>query len=163
MGAARTPSRRTGETWRVTCASVGIADGLVRVRCSADVEEFLAALVTGASARPGGGDVDDVGDRGAHRPLAPASVARALAAVRAWHDFPLQEGVVTADPAAEVRAPHRPERLPKALTLAQVEVLLAAAAADETSDPLALRDRALLELLYATGARISEPAFAGRR
>ena len=122
----------------------------------ADVEEFLAALVTGASARPGGGDVDDVGDRGAHRPLAPASVARALAAVRAWHDFLLQEGVVTADPAAEVRAPHRPERLPKALTLAQVEVLLAAAAADETSDPLALRDRALLELLYATGARISE-------
>ena len=75
-------------------------------------------------------------------------------AVRGWHKFLLREGLTAVDPAAEVRPPPAPKRLPKAITVSEVEALLAAAGADET--PRAVRDRALLELLYGSGARISE-------
>src|SRR6185503_18640536 len=68
--------------------------------------------------------------------------------------FLLREGVTTVDPARGVRPPAPAKRLPKAITVADVEALLAAAGADET--PRAVRDRALLELLYGSGARISE-------
>lgn len=81
------------------------------------------------------------------------SVARMLSTVRTLHRWLLLEGHVEADAAREVRAPKRPQRLPKALTQAQVTALLEAVSGD---DPVQLRDRALLELLYATGARVSE-------
>lgn len=86
-------------------------------------------------------------------PLAPSSVARMLSSVRGFTRFLVDEGRLASDPALELVAPKLPDRLPKALTIAQVEALLAATEGDE---PAALRDRALLELLYATGARVSE-------
>ena len=77
-----------------------------------------------------------------------------MVAVRGLHRFAVREGLVEADPARGVRPPTPPRRLPKALPVDQVERLLDAAGAPQT--PLALRDRALLEMLYGTGARISE-------
>ena len=88
------------------------------------------------------------------RPLAASSAGRALIAVRGLHRFLLLEGRTGADPAASVRPPATARRLPDALSVEQVEALLAAAGDGAT--PVSLRDRALLELLYGTGARISE-------
>jgi integrase/recombinase XerD len=87
------------------------------------------------------------------RGLAPASVKRALVAVRSLHRFRAEEGLAAADPGAEVETPRVPAGLPKALTEAEVGLLLDQVVGD---DPVARRDRALLELLYGTGARISE-------
>ncbi|MCL2544143.1 MAG: site-specific tyrosine recombinase XerD [Nocardioidaceae bacterium] len=89
-----------------------------------------------------------------HQPLTASSAARTVVAVRGFHRFAVADGLATTDPAAGVKPPSPAKRLPKALPLSDVEALLAAAGAPET--PLALRDRALLELLYGTGARISE-------
>lgn len=88
--------------------------------------------------------------------LAGASAARAVSAVRGLHRFAAREGHVATDVAAEVKPPAPPRRLPKALDVDQVERLLAAAGDPNGPDPLPLRDRALLEFLYGTGARISE-------
>jgi integrase/recombinase XerD len=106
---------------------------------AADVSEFLMTLREG--------DAD-------HPPLGPGSAARTLVAVRGLHRFAVREGVSEADPARAVRPPSPPKRLPKALPLPDVEAVLEAAGAPGTT--LAVRDRALLELLYGTGARISE-------
>jgi integrase/recombinase XerD len=141
-----------------------------------DVAEFLASLREG--------DAE-------HEPLAISSAARAVIAVRGLHAFAAAQGMAEADPAREVAPPAPPKRLPKAITLAEVERLLAASgpgpdtpadadtpvgAASPPSraasppaaggidasgaaggvDPRLLRDRALLEFLYGTGARISE-------
>ncbi len=89
----------------------------------------------------------------ADRPYASATVARTLVAVRGLHKFLVREGLGDADPSTEVAGPRPPRSLPKALTMPQTEALLAAPAGDE---PVALRDRALLELLYACGLRITE-------
>ncbi len=89
-----------------------------------------------------------------HVPLGSASVARTVVAVRGFHRFAVRDGLTESDPAASVRPPTPAKRLPKALTLAEVESILDAAGVADT--PLALRDRALLEVLYGTGARISE-------
>jgi integrase/recombinase XerD len=89
-----------------------------------------------------------------HSALGASSAARAVVAVRGLHRFLLREGLAPGDPAIAVRPPTPPRRLPKAISLEHVERLLAAAVADGT--PLALRDRALLEVLYGTGSRISE-------
>jgi integrase/recombinase XerD len=83
----------------------------------------------------------------------PRSVARSLAAVRGLHRFRLDELGASADPTAEVGAPHLPQSIPKALTEDEVAGLLAAVGRDS---PSALRDRAILEVLYGTGVRISE-------
>jgi integrase/recombinase XerD len=104
----------------------------------ADVAAFLAALRTG----------DD-----AHGPLSSSSAGRAVVAVRGLHRFALREGWTGVDPAAQVRPPVPARRLPSALSVEQVEALLEA---PDQGTPLGLRDRALLELLYGTGARISE-------
>lgn len=103
------------------------------------VAQFLARL------REGDGD---------HQPLSASSAARTVVAVRGLHKFAVREGLTQADPARTVRPPAPPRRLPKAISVSEVERLLDAAGADQT--PLALRDRALLEVLYGTGARISE-------
>ena len=103
------------------------------------VGDFLADLREGA---PG------------QLPLAPSSAARTLVAVRGFHRFALAEELVSDDPSDAVHPPTPPRRLPKALPVGDVAAVLAAVADDET--PRGLRDRALLELLYATGARISE-------
>ncbi len=114
---------------------------------SADVAEFLASLREG--------DAE-------HAALAVSSAARAVIAVRGLHAFAVAQGLADTDPAREVPPPSPPRRLPKAITLGEVECLLAASGPgpDEPgpggTDPRLLRDRALLEFLYGTGARISE-------
>ncbi len=105
----------------------------------AEVSAFLAALRTG----------DDE-----HAPLAAGSAARTLAAVRGFHRFCLREGITSGDPAHAVTPPAPARRLPKAIPVCDVEALLDAAGFEQT--PRALRDRALLEVLYGAGARISE-------
>jgi integrase/recombinase XerD len=104
-----------------------------------DVAGFLAAL------RQGDGD---------HPPLSATSAARAVVAVRGLHRFALLDGLVSDDVAHEVRPPAPARRLPKAIPVESVVALIEAAAALE--GPRGLRDRALLEVLYGTGARISE-------
>jgi integrase/recombinase XerD len=104
-----------------------------------DVLGFLGALRTG--------DTD-------HPPLGAASAARAVVAVRGFHRFCLREHLVPTDVSAAVKPPRPAARLPKALPLADVEAILAASGEAGTS--LSKRDRALLEVLYGTGARISE-------
>jgi integrase/recombinase XerD len=102
------------------------------------------------------GFVDELRDarRDDGRPkYAPASIARAVAAVHSFHRFCLEEGLETSDPSEDVGAPRVPQGIPKALTEAEVEALLDSVLGD---DPRALRDRAILETLYAGGVRISE-------
>jgi integrase/recombinase XerD len=89
-----------------------------------------------------------------HPPLSATSSARAVVAVRGLHRFALRDGLVEVDVSREVKPPTPPRRLPKAISADEVERLLDAAGYART--PLAIRDRALLETLYATGARISE-------
>ncbi len=85
--------------------------------------------------------------------LAPRTRARALVAVRRFHSFAAAESVTDSDPASEVSPPQEGLRLPKALSLTDIETMLATTAGEE---PVQIRAAALLELLYATGARISE-------
>jgi integrase/recombinase XerD len=86
-------------------------------------------------------------------PLTASSTARMLSSVRGFHRYLLDEGQVQTDASAETKPPKLASRLPKAITIDQMASVLAAAQGDT---PQALRDTALLELLYATGARISE-------
>ena len=108
---------------------------------SADIASYLAGLREG--------DAD-------HPPLAASSAGRAMAAVRGLHAFACAQGITAADPARPVTPPAPPRRLPKAISVAEVERLLDAAGPGPHDDPRGIRDRALLEFLYATGARISE-------
>ena len=86
--------------------------------------------------------------------LAVSSIARVLSAVRGLHRFLTEEGRTPADPAKDLRPPKLPMRLPKAIPIEQVAAIIEAARVGD--DVTALRDVALLELLYATGARVSE-------
>ena len=92
------------------------------------------------------------------RGLAASSVKRATVSVRALFRFRSQEGLAEGDPSSGIETPRVPAGLPKALTEAEVEALLEAVVGDE---PVARRDRALLEVLYGTGARISEACSLG--
>jgi len=95
-----------------------------------------------------------IAERAGARPApAASSLARLQSSVRGLHRFLAREGIEQGDPSARLRPPKLPRRLPKALTIEQVERLLAA---PDPEDPLGIRDRALLEMLYATGARVSE-------
>jgi integrase/recombinase XerD len=109
-----------------------------------DVSEFLVSL------RRGDPDAG-VGE------LSAVSAARALIAVRGLHRFAAAEGVTAVDVAKAVKPPTPSRRLPKSLTVDQVLALLTGAGGDSPSDgPLTLRNRALVEILYSCGARISE-------
>jgi integrase/recombinase XerD len=131
--------RRDLERYLAVLAAAGVAD-----LAAVDARE-VAAHLAGLRAGDGG-----------HPPLSAASAARAASAVRGLHRFAVREGLAPHDPAREVRPPTLPKRLPKALDVAEVERLLAAAGRPGADGPLVLRDRALLEFLYGTGARISE-------
>jgi integrase/recombinase XerD len=111
------------------------------------LDAVTEATVTSFLVRLREGDAD-------HPALSSTSAARTVVAVRGFHKFAVSDGLATSDPAAAVKPPSPAKRLPKALPLADVEAILEAAGAAGTT--LALRDRALLELLYGTGARISE-------
>ena len=112
-----------------------------------DLSGVTEAVVTSFLVRLREGDAD-------HPPLGATSAARTVVAVRGFHKFAVRDGLAEVDPAAAVKPPTPAKRLPKALPLSDVEALLDAAGAAGTT--LALRDRALLEVLYGTGARISE-------
>ncbi|WP_091023071.1 site-specific tyrosine recombinase XerD [Nocardioides szechwanensis] len=117
---------------------------------AAGVEELDSideATVSGFLMRLREGDAD-------HQPLSATSAARTVVAVRGFHKFAVADGLAQVDPAGGVKPPTPAKRLPKALPLSDVEAILEAAGAPGTT--LALRDRALLEVLYGTGARISE-------
>ena len=89
----------------------------------------------------------------ADSPLTATSRARVLSSIRGFHRFLLEDGIATTDPTLGLTPPKLPKRLPKALSIADVEALLDACAGE---DEVSIRDRAVLELLYATGARITE-------
>ncbi|HVT21639.1 MAG TPA: site-specific tyrosine recombinase XerD [Mycobacteriales bacterium] len=129
--------RRDLSRYAAYLAARGISD--VADVTEHDVAGFLAAL------RSGGPDLV---------PLAASSAARAVVAVRGMHRFATLEGLSPADPAAGVRPPTPPRRLPHALPVDDVLAMLEAAAFDGT--PKAMRDAALLEFMYGTGARVSE-------
>jgi integrase/recombinase XerC len=82
-----------------------------------------------------------------------ASIARRVAELRSFGDFLVREKLLERNPFRTVSAPRVPKRLPQYLTVTEVEVLLAA---PDTSTPLGLRDRAMIEVLYAAGLRVSE-------
>ena len=132
-----TSYRRDLARYREFLAARGISNaGEVTER---DVSDFLASLREGTPERPA---------------LAASSAARTLVAVRGFHRFLALEGEVSADPANGVPPPKPPSRLPKAIPVDRVERLLEAASVGDT--PVSLRDRALFEVLYGAGARISE-------
>jgi integrase/recombinase XerD len=103
-----------------------------------DIEDFLSHLRNGD---------------GNHPPLSPASSARSIIAVRGFHKFLARENR-SVDPAAQIHPPTPGRRLPKALSLNEIEGIISGAGSGESAQ--SLRDRALVELLYATGARVSE-------
>jgi integrase/recombinase XerD len=102
--------------------------------------------ITAAQLRAFVYDLKDVG-------LAPATIRRQISAVRTYYRFLVGEGRAARDPSERLESPRQWRRLPSVLTVAEVERLLAAPNADA---PLGIRDRALLEVAYATGARVSE-------
>lgn len=104
-----------------------------------DAEDYVLVLRTGSDGRA---------------VLSPASAARSVVALRGWHRFLALDGLAPTDAAADVRPPAQPRRLPKAISVDDVGRLLDAAGVGD--GPAPLRDRALLELVYSTGARISE-------
>jgi integrase/recombinase XerD len=115
--------------------------GIVDIR---DVTENDIADFAGSLRRP---DADG-------RVLGAASAARVVVGVRTFHRFAAREGQTATDPSRHVRPSAIPRRLPKALPYDDIRMLIENAGDDET--PVGLRDRALVELLYGTGTRISE-------
>ena len=105
---------------------------------AADLEAYVADLRRGDESR---------------RPLAASSASRALVVARGLHKFATVEGIVVADVAASVSPPKQGEKLPDTLSIEEVAKLLDGC---PTETPIHLRDKALLEILYATGARVSE-------
>jgi len=103
-----------------------------------DIADFLTQLATGD---------DD------HRPASPATIHRKSACMRSFYRHLRREGLRDSDPTATLSAPRRSRKLPQVLTRGEVEKLLSQ---PRGTDPQALRDRALLELMYASGLRASE-------
>jgi len=140
------------------CDQVWLQDGLA-ASSLASYRRDLAAWAAWLDGRGGGllaAKRDDVetwlADQFRARAKA-TSIGRRLSSLRRFYALQLQQGTLTKDPTLRVQAPKLPRRLPKSLSEAQVEALLAAPAAGTT---LGLRDRAMLETLYATGLRVSE-------
>ncbi len=122
--------RRDLEAWAAWLARSG---GSLEAAGRADIEAFLAEQFA-AKARV-------------------SSINRRLSSLRRYYGLLVQQGRLAADPTLRVRSPKLPRRLPKNLSERQVESLIAA---PDTEDALGLRDRAMLETLYATGLRVSE-------
>jgi integrase/recombinase XerD len=135
-------SRNTLEAYRGDLLQFGRfleERGVSALEASAvDVADFLTRLATG--------DVE-------HRPASPATIHRKSACLRSFYRHLRREGLRDSDPTATLSAPRRGRKLPQVLTRGEVDRLLAQ---PRGTDPQALRDRALLELLYACGLRASE-------
>jgi len=138
------------------CDQVWLQDGLAASSLSSyrrDLQAWAAWLGTRGLLEADRGDVEGwLADQFRAKAKA-TSVSRRLSALRRFYRLQLERAVVREDPTARVRSPKQPRRLPKLLSEAQVEALLAAPATETT---LGLRDRAMLETLYATGLRVSE-------
>jgi integrase/recombinase XerD len=103
-----------------------------------DIAAFLSELAEGIEGR---------------EPVAATTLSRKVACLRSFYRHLRREGTIEHDPTAELRGPRKPQRLPRVLAREQVNRLLAQ---PQGADPLAVRDRALLELMYACGLRASE-------
>lgn len=84
---------------------------------------------------------------------APATLARHIAALKSFYQFLLKEGIVAQDPTINIETPKLPRKLPEILTVAEVDRLLQQ---PDPKNPAGLRDKSMLELMYATGLRVSE-------
>lgn len=139
--------------------SLRVEAGLARNTLSAyrrDLEAFAHWTADRDLRQPGAANPDDLIDYLGHlRALgaAPATIARALVSLRLFYRFLVAEGEIKSDPSARIPSPKLRRHLPGVLNPDEVDALLASC---QGEDPLLQRDRALLELLYATGARISE-------
>lgn len=133
--------RRDLSRYEQYCANRKITDG--KQVASDAVSDFLVNIRMGQDGQAA---------------LAASSASRTVIAVRGFHAFLAREGITDSDPARQVKPPAPAKRLPKALPFSEVQALLSAVGADSDGDltVLMLRDRALIELLYGTGARISE-------
>jgi integrase/recombinase XerD len=134
---------------------VGAADN-TREAYARDLARFTSFALTHGARGPG--DVDAKGLRAyvyhlKDLGLSPASIRRGVSALRTYYRFLLGEGHVTRDPSERLETPRGWRSLPEVLTVDEVERLLAAPSLD---DPLAFRDRAMLELAYGAGLRVSE-------
>lgn len=129
--------KRDIERYRLDLESHGISD--LKTIKSADIERHLADLSAGTVSG---------------KPAAASSIARASAAIRSFHTFVSATNPDIYNPAARITSPKQGSHLPQALSVEQVSALLDAARVGD--DVTSLRDSALLELLYATGARVSE-------
>ena len=129
--------KRDIEHYRLDLESHGIND--LKTIKSADIERHLADLSAGTVSG---------------KPAAASSIARASAAIRSFHTFVSATSPDIHNPAARITSPKQGSHLPQALSVEQVSALLDAARVGD--DVISLRDSALLELLYATGARVSE-------
>ena len=118
-----------------------------------DLEAYVQALLHTSMTSPQ--DITPAATRGYVASLQGVATTRArkISSIKNFHRFLLEEGVTESDPSFDLSAPRLPGRLPKALTIEQVQALLDSVVGD---DAVALRDRALLEFLYASGARVSE-------
>lgn len=106
-----------------------------------DIEEYVRAMSSQAMASQN---------------LGPRTIARRIASIHEWNKFMLSNAQIESDPSAEVKAPKQAEHLPDVLSISEVERVIDAAGGFGSTDAVSLRDRALVEFLYATGARVSE-------
>ncbi|MEP7181894.1 MAG: site-specific tyrosine recombinase XerD [Betaproteobacteria bacterium] len=140
------------------CDQVWLQDGLAPASLASyrrDLVAWAAWLAAKGNSLLGAqrGDVEAyLADQYASKAKA-TSIARRLSSLRRFYGVQLLQGVLRADPTLRVRSPKLPRRLPKNLAEAEVETLLAA---PDVATTLGLRDRAMLETLYATGLRVSE-------
>ena len=140
----------------VFCDQLWLADGLAATSLASYRRDLAAwsawlgkrGLLTATRADVEGWLADQF-----HKKAKATSVARRLSAVKRFYRLQLERALVREDPTLRVRAPRKPRRLPKLLSEKQVEALLNA---PDVSTTLGLRDRAMLETLYATGLRVSE-------
>ncbi|MFU0550858.1 tyrosine recombinase [Gardnerella pickettii] len=111
-----------------------------------DIEEYVRAMSSQAMAS----------QAMAAQNLGPRTIARRIASIHEWNKFMLSNAQIASDPSAEVKAPKQSEHLPDVLSISEVERVIDAAGGFGSTDAVSLRDRALVEFLYATGARVSE-------
>lgn len=111
-----------------------------------DIEEYVRAMSSQAMSS----------QAMAAQRLGPRTIARRIASIHEWNKFMLSNAQIASDPSVEVKAPKQSEHLPDVLSISEVEHVIDAAGGFGSTDAVSLRDRALVEFLYATGARVSE-------
>ncbi|MDK7785321.1 site-specific tyrosine recombinase [Bifidobacterium sp. UMB6791A] len=116
-----------------------------------DIEEYVRAMSSQAMSSQAMSSQAMAAQR-----LGPRTIARRIASIHEWNKFMLSNAQIASDPSAEVKAPKQSEHLPDVLSISEVERVIDAAGGFGSTDAVSLRDRALVEFLYATGARVSE-------